>query len=215
MSAGLKNAHKNLPDSPSSQRILAAAEALFGAQGYDAVSVNAIAGRASVSKANIFHHFTSKNALYLAVLQAAAKETRERIDVLQNTEGNFVEHLSHFCQEHLQSILQRDYISRLVLRDLLEEGETRGQELAEQVFGRNFAKFVEMIRLGQSRRELRSDLDPAALAVLLIAANVYYFLARSVLPHLPDVDFAGQPQRYSNKIMQLLQQGILPDAPNK
>ena len=135
--------------------------------------MNAIALRAGVSKANIFHHFTSKNALYLAVLDAACKETRERIDVLQNTEGSFIEHLSHFCQEHLQSILQREHISRLILRDLLEEGETRGQELAEQVFGRNFAKFVEMIRLGQSRRELRSDIDPAALAVLLIAANVY------------------------------------------
>lgn len=215
MSTGLKNTHRKLLDSTSSQRILAAAEVLFGAHGYDAVSVNAIALRAGVSKANIFHHFTSKNALYLAVLDAACKETRERIDVLQNTEGSFIEHLSHFCQEHLQSILQREHISRLILRDLLEEGETRGQELAEQVFGRNFAKFVEMIRLGQSRRELRSDIDPAALAVLLIAANVYYFQARTVLPHLADVDFAGQPQRYSNKIMQVLLQGILPSTSNK
>ena len=116
---------------------------------------------------------------------------------------------------HLQSILQREHISHLILRDLLEEGETRGQELAEQVFGRNFAKFVEITRLGQSRRELRSDIDPAALAVLLIAANVYYFQTRSVLPHFADVDFAGQPQRYSNKIMQVLLQGILPSASNK
>jgi len=46
ISAGLKNTLKELLDSTNSQRILAAAEALFSAQGYDAVSINAIAAHA-------------------------------------------------------------------------------------------------------------------------------------------------------------------------
>lgn len=197
-------------DSRSTERILAAAEALFAEQGYDAVSMNAIAARAGVSKANVFHHFSSKNALYLAVLQAACKESCERLEHLESGEGSFVERLSAFAQNHLQSILGHAHIARLVLRNMMEKGPDHHRELAEQVFGRNFSKLVEIIRDGQRRGELRADTDPAAVAVMLIAANVYFFQARDTLRHLSDVDFAEDPLRYSQKTMQVLLSGLLP-----
>ncbi len=60
-------------------RILAAAEELFSRRGFDAVSMNEIAEAAGVSKANIFHHFESKNALYLAVVRNACSDSVERL----------------------------------------------------------------------------------------------------------------------------------------
>jgi TetR/AcrR family transcriptional regulator len=103
-------------------------------------------------------------------------------------------------------------MARLVLRDLLENGEARGKDLAEQVFGANFAKLVEIIRHGQARSELRDDVDPAMVAVMLIATNVYFFEARDLLRHLPAVDFADDPQRYSAQMLSLLLSGILPNT---
>jgi TetR/AcrR family transcriptional regulator len=200
------------PDASSVKRILAAAERLFAEQGFDAVSMNAIAEKAGVSKANIFHHFSSKNALYLAVLGAACKESSTRLELLERSEGSFVERLAHYASGHLAAILEHSNMARLVLRDLLENGADRGQELAEQVFGSNFAKLVEIIRDGQTRGELRTDVDPAMVAVMLVAANVYFFEARDLLRHYPDVDFANDPQRYSKNMLSLLLEGILPDS---
>jgi len=202
------------PDASSAKRILAAAETLFAEQGFDAVSMNAIAEKAGVSKANIFHHFSSKNALYLAVLSAACKESSARLEMLEHSQGSFVERLAHFADGHLAAILEHSNMARLVLRDLLENGADRGRELAEQVFGSNFAKLVEIIRDGQARGELRTDVDPAMVAVMLIAANVYFFEARDLLRHYPDVDFANDPQRYSKNMLSLLLEGILPDSAN-
>ena len=68
-------------------RILAAAEELFARQGFDAVSMNAIAEAAAVSKANIFHHFESKIALYLAVVRHACANTAERLLQLRSDDG--------------------------------------------------------------------------------------------------------------------------------
>jgi TetR/AcrR family transcriptional regulator len=189
---------------------LRAAEALFAEQGFDAVSMSAIAARAKVSKANVFHHFSTKNALYLAVLREAGKESRGRLEQLESSSSSFVERLSHYATTHLDSILAHSHLARLVLRDLLTGGPDRGKDLAEQVLGRNFAKLVDIIRQGQARRELRDDVDPAMVAVMLIAANVYFFEARDVLRHLPDVDFADDPQRYSSKMLQLMLHGIIP-----
>lgn len=197
-------------DASSTERILAAAETLFAAQGFDAVSMNAIAARAGVSKANIFHHFSSKNALYLAVLQAACKESCERLEHLESGEGNFVERLCSFAQNHLEGLLSHAQVARLILRDMLDKGPDHHRALAEQVFGKNFSKLVEIIRHGQEREELRRDIDPAAVAVMLIAANIHFFQARDTLRHLPDVSFGDDPLSYNRKMMQVLLSGLLP-----
>lgn len=198
-------------DTSSVSRILCAAEALFSEHGYDAVSMNAIAARAGVSKANIFHHFASKNALYLAVVKEACKESQTRVQMVEKHHRDFAERLSHFARSQLQSMLEHSQTTRLILRELLKNGPEHGRELAEQVFGDSFARLVGMIREGQAVGELRRGIDPATVAVMLVAMNVYFFEARDVLRHYPDVDFADDPQGYSDKMMQLMLHGILPE----
>ena len=197
-------------ENTSTQRILAAAEALFSEQGYDAVSMNAIAERAGVSKANIFHHFSTKNALYLAVVKDACKETQSRLQTIEKSHLSIVDRLSHFAQTQLQFMLEHGQTTRLILRELLKNGPEHGRELAEQVFGGSFARLVDMIREGQVNGELRAGIDPAAVAVMLIGMNVYFFEARDVLRHYPDVDFADDPQLFSRKMLHLMLNGILP-----
>lgn len=50
------------------ENILKAAEELFGAQGFDRISVRDIANAAGVNKALIFYHFNSKDELFETVL---------------------------------------------------------------------------------------------------------------------------------------------------
>ncbi len=199
------------PQSPDSvSRILAAARELFSERGFDAVSMNAVAAAAGVSKANIFHHFRSKDALYLAVVKAACDAFCEETERLGVPEGRFEARLRRYAGEHLAHVLANGPVSRLILRDLLEKGTTRGQEFAEQVFGQNFARLVEILRAGQQRGELRADADPAMAAVLMIGADLTYFQAREVFRHFPDMACADAPAEYSRSAMDILLYGILP-----
>lgn len=193
------------------ERILGAAKDLFAGSGFNAISMNAIAERAGVSKANVFHHFKSKNALYLEVLKTACAESGSQIDQLGNGSGRLVDRLREFSQAHMANILHDEKISRLILRDLLENGPQRGKEFAEQIFGQNFANLVEILRAGQKKGELRKDIDPAMLATLLIGADVFFFQSREVLRHLPDVSFTDSPESYSTMLIDILLRGILPN----
>jgi TetR/AcrR family transcriptional regulator len=190
-------------------RILAAAEALFAERGFDGVSMNEIAARADVSKANVFHHFSSKNALYLEVVRLACRDSAEQLDHLESDQRPFPERLADFAREHLASLLAQERVSRLVLRELLENGPRRGQELAERVFGEKFARFVAILRAAQAQGALRTDVDPAMIATLLIGADVFLFEARDVLRHFPQVDFAEDPARYSAMLTDILLHGIV------
>jgi TetR/AcrR family transcriptional regulator len=193
-------------------RILTAAEALFAEHGFDAVSMNAIAERAGVSKANVFHHFNSKQQLYLAVIRAACHDASQRLDDLGNDEAPMAARFEGFARAHLTNLLEHERVARLTLRELLGDNPHQSQDLAEQVYGDKFARFVAILKAGQAAGELRADIDPAAVATLLIGANVFFFEAREVLRHFPDVRFAGHPDRYSALLTDILLRGILPAA---
>lgn len=212
MTASANTAHiasKGRDDSRAVQRILKAAEALFSDHGYDGASINAIAKRAGVSKANVFHHFPTKNALYLAVLSHCCSRGDELVQALDRSDGDVVERLRTFARAHLEFVLKQDHISRLIARELLKNRPKRAEELAQQIFGRNFERIVAVLRDAQTRGEIRREIDPAAVAVLLIAADVFYFQSRAVLRHLPHAQFSHGPERYTDTLLDIIFHGAL------
>lgn len=189
-------------------RILAVAEMLFAEHGFDAVSLQAIASRAGISKANIFHHFASKDALYVAVIKNACQNSAELIDEFAG-EGDFTARLTRFLRTHLEHLVTQQQLSRLIARELLKNHPRRIQELARQAFGESFARLVDILRRARATGELRADLEPAALAVFLIGANIFFVQNQHVLRHFPDVDFADDVVRYSQQLAATILRGVI------
>jgi len=201
--------------SDTAARILAAAEALFAEHGFEAVSINAIAERVGVSKANVFHHFSSKNALYQAVPRKACDATTLQFKHMVAQSGAVATNLAQFAESHLASILEHDQFARLILREILSDRPKEEFKIAQQVFGENFSELVEILRRGQEHNELRADLDPALVATLLVGANVFFFQARNVFRHFPEVNFADEPAHYTRMMVDILLRGILASGSGK
>lgn len=199
------------------QAILLAAERLFAEKGYGAASIADIAEQAGVSKANIFHHFQSKEALYTAVLQVACAETTHALDELARpSSAPLTERLGDYVKTHLAAMFRHENAARLVLREILENDDWAGKVFANSVLGTKFSKLVTILREGQEQGVLRRDIDPAMIATLLMGANVFFFEANPVLRHLADVNFADDPERYNTMMMDILLRGIrtAPDTPS-
>jgi len=183
----------------SATKILIAAEKLFAKRGYEGVSMQQIAADASISKANIYHHFKSKDELYLAVLKYALQDMNELLATLQHIDGTSTEQLARFSAEHLKHINTKSSISKLILREMLDGGSSRGQELAEQVFADYFSLLRSLLCKCQDRGEIRRDIDPDHMAAALAGMNVFLFQSWSSLQHFPDHAFKDQQE--SGKIM--------------
>lgn len=188
--------------------ILSAATDLFAESGFDAVSISAIAQRAGTSKANVFHHFGSKEALYLAVMRDACGTFTEALDALGDETHGFDERLRRFLLRDLELMRADPDRSHLILREVLESGPSRGQALAGEVFDEHFARLVALFRDGQTRDAFSSDVPPALAASMMIACNVFLFQSQHVLRHLPGVDFVDDPERYAELVSGVLLDGL-------
>lgn len=191
-------------------RVLRAGAEIFSSLGYDAASISAIAERADVSKANIFHHFKNKATLYQEVLKAACQSFSEAIDAVARLDDDAVQRLTEYARRRLCAYIEDPMSSRLVLRALTSDSADSDIEPVRADFAGNFHRLVELIRAGQTAGQLRADLNPALLALLINASNVFYAQTRPLLRHFADIDFAEDPQRYNALMMDILLRGALP-----
>jgi len=189
--------------------ILDAAAKLFSEKGYDAVSMRGVALEARVSKANIYHHFKSKEALYRAILFASAAQLSGLVSDLAEGDGSFDVRIFEFASAHLGHLEGNALTSRLVLREAFSDNVVRSKMLVDEVFGEIFEKLVSIFRSGQQAGVLRTDLDPALCATLLIGADLFFFQASGVLQHLPQAGFAGNPGQFSKQMVDVMLNGML------
>lgn len=199
---------------PSAGRaeILAAAIDLFGEAGFDAVSISAIAQRAGTSKANVFHHFGSKEALYLEVMRDACGRFAEAVEHFGGHGTDFAARLRNFLRRDVELIREQPDLSHLVLREVMESGPSRGRALAGEVFHEHFAELVALIEEGQEAGAVTADVPPGLAATMMIACNVFLFQSQHVLRHLPGIDFVDEPARYADLVSRVLLHGLCPQG---
>ncbi len=208
MNSTSKPSRKN-PQAAGELAILRAAERLFAQRSYSGVSMRTIADEAGVSKANIYHHFNSKEALYQAIVHSSAAETDVLIDKLADSSGDFDQRLLEFATSHLEHLLDRKFAAKVILREVFSGDQERSRKLADEVFGKISQRMVSVMQAGQEAGVLRKDLDPALCVLLLMGANAFFFQAQEVLKYLPEAEFARQAGNFSKGMADVLLNGML------
>ena len=91
--------------------ILKAAGQMFMAEGYNAVSMEAIAEAAPVSKPTLYNHFDDKKALFGAVMQQRCQEVFQKLEQSLQGEKSVEEALTQMGQLFLGVVLKPDALS--------------------------------------------------------------------------------------------------------
>jgi len=201
--------------SAGEKAILDAAVRLFSEQGFDGVSMRQIAETAGVSKANIYHHFESKHALYLAIMQASASRLSALVENLAEGKGSFDQRLRVFARAHLEHLFDNATTLRLVLREAFSGDEDKSRVLVEQVVGGIFRRMIGIFRAGQEAGFVRAELDPGLCAMLLMGGDLFYFQSRGLLKQLPEAAFAWNHVQYSKEMMDVILNGMLTPSAKK
>ena len=96
-------------------RILAAAKAEFARKGLAGGRVDEIADRAKINKRMIYHYFSSKDQLFLAVLEAAYEDIRSKERALK-LEGDMLRSLERMDADLAELRSEVERLRGLLLR---------------------------------------------------------------------------------------------------
>lgn len=98
--------------------ILSAAEALFLAKNYADVTMEQIAARGGVTKGALYHHFSSKEELYLHMMHAALARMRALFSAALASPGGCRRRLGRLTRTFLELPQDQIGLMRLVRRDV-------------------------------------------------------------------------------------------------
>jgi len=190
------------------KKILDAAEALFAEHGYHGVSVQDIAKAAEVSKANVYHHFSSKDDLYFAVIKNSMQEMNDLLHSFTQNQASSIDLISGFSAAHLAHLIHKPHIAKLVLRELLDGSSDRCRALAQDVFAGHYQMLQAMMRKAQDSGVFNKDMNLEHMAIALVGLNVFLFQSWPVLQHFPDGSFQDQTKT-GNILFELLLNGLM------
>jgi TetR/AcrR family transcriptional repressor of mexJK operon len=157
--------------SPKRRLIMAAAAELFMAEGFAAVSMDAVARRASVSKATLYAHFSGKDSLFEAIVSDGCAQMRERADALLTGQGlplrqGLVElglHWLRFMLRPQVRALHRIMIAEAVRFPALARAFYAAGPQAMQIW------LTGWMTAEQARGQLRAGVDPGEAAEQFLA----------------------------------------------
>ncbi|MFD9893881.1 TetR/AcrR family transcriptional regulator [Amycolatopsis sp. NPDC059027] len=160
------------------QRILAAATTEFAANGYAGARVAAIASRAGVNQQLISYYFDGKQGLYQAVAESWWSYERELVP--PGTPP------SEAARRYvLQALHNPDGVRQFAWSGLEYQGSGDDPDRAQR--SERLRREVDAIRALQAEGKVSSEVDPACLVVMMMAAAMGPTMLPQVIEGLYDV----------------------------
>ncbi|PSB36755.1 TetR/AcrR family transcriptional regulator [Aphanothece minutissima] len=171
---------------PPRDRLLSAARELFFQQGFARVSTDALAKAASVSKATLYKHFPSMEAVLRAVVEREVDGFERGVPITVATAAAFRAALVQYGTNLLNFLNQPDIIRFAQL--MFEEARgNRGLagDFYDSAYGRTQNDLAQLIQQGLDRGDLRSSLPAAELAEQLLGLWEGFGFIRALLGLTP------------------------------
>jgi AcrR family transcriptional regulator len=148
------------------REIYEAAMTLFGARGFDRVTIEQICDAADVARATFFLHFPSKSALLFEFSRGLAAELRER---LREPRGSAAQEFRSMVELVSQRWHEQAEVMRAMLREFFATPESLAAARAE---GRELRAAIEdIVERGQARGEFRQGLEPRLAAAVFLSTS--------------------------------------------
>lgn len=150
------------------QEILDRAIEVFARRGSDRTSLRAIAEEVGVTHAALKHYFGSLEELLVEVYRES--ERRGDDEHPADVDMTPVEMLRGWTESNreVQGLVQ---LYSTLVASALEEGHPAAREFATTRFARVRADLAARVRRNQATGRIRADVDPMAVAALVIAAS--------------------------------------------
>lgn len=187
--------------SDTKTEILRTAMERFASQGYNAVSMRAIAAEVGISAPALYNHYASKQALYEAAVSATFADKAPRLLAALDADSPPLSQLDAFVHALCHSIERDPAFRALLQRELLDGDDGRLAFLGHSVFRPVQQRFMALLET------LRPGCDALLLSEFVFGMVKQHF---DLVPLHPHLDLPDGGQRPADVIAGLAMQVLTP-----
>ena len=185
------------------RQILRAAITIFARSGYHGSRVSDVATEAGVAYGLVYHYFGSKEDLLEAIFRSTWRRMLEAVEELEATTTTAREQVAGVARIVLGAWETDPDLVRVLVRDVARSPQL-GREVDE--IAHAFDALERIVRHGQARGELRTDVEPRLAAWVLYGA-LEEILTGWVFERLPSE--AEDVERAEQAVVAMLTEGML------
>ncbi len=194
------------PDRPPRERLLSAAEHLFGERSYYRTTVAEICAAAGIATGSFYAHFDSKAGIFAAVIRRINSDLRAAMSAaLRQAEGNQRARERACFRAYFDLSSKRPWIYRIV-----REAEFVAPAEFRAYYERLASGYAEGVRTAQAEGDIDARFDPEVIAYLYTGLGNFIGMRWAewtgggrvpdeVLDDLLEVLAAGLPPRASGR----------------
>ena len=156
-------------------KLLSIAREVFAETGYGAASLAEVARRAGLRKASLFHHFASKEKLYLEALAEMVGELHAHVVEAGRPKGSFAQRLDRLGEAIVRYLGANQPAARLILREIVDRGPFASGPGAPAIRAVIEATVGFLRGAGE-----RAEREVRHLAISIIGLHLIYFAAADV-----------------------------------
>lgn len=171
-------------------RILNVATREFANKGFEGAKTDDIADRARINKRMIYHYFSSKEQLYLAVLEAVYDQARSAEHRLDLDRLEPLDALARFVEFTFDSFVRdRTFINLLATENRQRAKVLKKSERVNTMNSPIIAAMDGILKAGVEKGTIRPGLDALQLWITITGVCYFFFSNIFTLSVIFDTDF--------------------------
>lgn len=150
--------------------IITAAISLIAEKGIQEVTIKNIAARVGFSEPAVYRHFSNKMAILLAILDFFQGNISQMISEVISTGHTALERLEKVFLHHLQEFENRPAVAAVIFSEEIFRHDRQLSDKVAAIMETVKGELEKVVAWGQARGEIRSDVTPAHLAMVILAS---------------------------------------------
>lgn len=166
------------------RKILYAATLLFNENGYDKTSIQDICEKAGVSKGAFFHHFPTKELLFLEILNEFLEKLDIKIKEIEKNSKNVLQAMIDMTKilEEIFIISENKLTIFLEFVKQAEKNDDIMKSLSKKF--EKFEKYIEnLIENGKKEGSIKKEINSISFSSLIVSLSIGMILRKSLFKY--------------------------------